>query len=279
MKLRFLVVSLLALCLVLAGCSGSGDSSKDSKSSNDSNQTSSHKDKKDDKDKKDKNDENALQIAAAASLTDASKDLEKEFKKDHKDANITFNYGGSGALRQQIEKGAPTDVIMSANTKDVDMLKDKDKAHDTYNYAKNKLVLIGDKDSNYKSVKDLKKDDKLAVGEAKSVPAGKYAEKYLKANNLYDDVKSNLVFAKDVRQVLNYVKKGNAQLGYVYKTDLAQDQKNGESNVKEINEAKLDKPITYEAGATSDKKLAKEWMDFLKSDKAKEILKKYEFAA
>ncbi|MCY1596118.1 molybdate ABC transporter substrate-binding protein [Staphylococcus pettenkoferi] len=279
MKLRFLVVSLLALCLVLAGCSGSGDSSKDSKSSNDSNQTSSHKDKKDDKDKKDKNDENALQIAAAASLTDASKDLEKEFKKDHKDANITFNYGGSGALRQQIEKGAPTDVIMSANTKDVDMLKDKDKAHDTYNYAKNKLVLIGDKDSNYKSVKNLKKDDKLAVGEAKSVPAGKYAEKYLKANNLYDDVKSNLVFAKDVRQVLNYVKKGNAQLGYVYKTDLAQDQKNGESNVKEINEAKLDKPITYEAGATSDKKLAKEWMDFLKSDKAKEILKKYEFAA
>ena len=279
MKLRFLVVSLLALCLVLAGCSGSGDSSKDSKSSNDSNQTSSHKDKKDDKDKKDKNDENALQIAAAASLTDASKDLEKEFKKDHKDANITFNYGGSGALRQQIEKGAPTDVIMSANTKDVDMLKDKDKAHDTYNYAKNKLVLIGDKDSNYKSVKDLKRDDKLAVGEAKSVPAGKYAEKYLKANNLYDDVKSNLVFAKDVRQVLNYVKKGNAQLGYVYKTDLAQDQKNGESNVKEINEAKLDKPITYEAGATSDKKLAKEWMDFLKSDKAKEILKKYEFEA
>ena len=157
MKLRFLVVSLLALCLVLAGCSGSGDSSKESKSSNDSHQTSSHKDKKDDKDKKDKNDENALQIAAAASLTDASKDLEKEFKKDHKDANITFNYGGSGALRQQIEKGAPTDVIMSANTKDVDMLKDKDKAHDTYNYAKNKLVLIGDKDSNYKSVKDLKK--------------------------------------------------------------------------------------------------------------------------
>lgn len=279
MKLRFLVVSLLALCLVLAGCSGSGDSSKDSKSSNDSHQTSSHKDKKDDKDKKDKNDENALQIAAAASLTDASKDLEKEFKKDHKDANITFNYGGSGALRQQIEKGAPTDVIMSANTKDVDMLKDKDKAHDTYNYAKNKLVLIGDKDSNYKSVKDLKKDDKLAVGEAKSVPAGKYAEKYLKANNLYDKVEPNLVYAKDVRQVLNYVKKGNAQLGYVYKTDLAQDQKNGNSNVKEINEAKLDKPITYEAGATSDKKLAKEWMDFLKSYKAKEILKKYEFEA
>ena len=51
---------------------------------------------------------------------------------------------------------------MSANTKDVDQLKDKKKAHDTYNYAKNKLVLIGDKDKNYKSVKDLKDGDKLA---------------------------------------------------------------------------------------------------------------------
>ena len=45
---------------------------------------------------------------------------------------------------------------MSANTKDIDALKDKNKAHDTYKYAKNSLVLIGDKDSNYTSVKDLK---------------------------------------------------------------------------------------------------------------------------
>ncbi|HCY0274970.1 molybdate ABC transporter substrate-binding protein, partial [Escherichia coli] len=46
-----------------------------------------------------------------------------------------------------------------------------------------------------------------------------------------------------------------------------------------IKEVELKKPITYEAGATSDSKLAKEWMEFLKSDKAKEILKEYHFAA
>ena len=48
---------------------------------------------------------------------------------------------------------------------------------------------------------------------------------------------------------------------------------------KLIKEVELKKPITYEAGATSDSKLAKEWMEFLKSDKAKEILKEYHFAA
>ena len=48
---------------------------------------------------------------------------------------------------------------------------------------------------------------------------------------------------------------------------------------KEIEQVKLSKPITYKAGATSEKKLAKEWMKFLKSDKAKKILKEYQFSA
>ena len=65
-------------------------------------------------------------------------------------------------------------------------------------------------------------------------------------------------------------------MGFVYETDLYTDNKKTDK-VNEIKEAELKKPITYEVGATSDKKLAKEWMDFLKSDKAKDILKEYHF--
>ncbi|MEK4860980.1 molybdate ABC transporter substrate-binding protein [Staphylococcus sp. FSL W8-0774] len=261
MKIKSLFVILLMGLLVPAGCSNSSsDNGKKSEKSN-------SKDKKQE-----------LQISAAASLTDVSKELKKEFEKDHKDAKVDFNYGGSGALRQQVESGAPVDVIMSANTKDVDILKDKKKAHDTYNYAKNKLVLIGDKDKNYKSVKDLKDNEKLALGQIKTVPAGKYGKQYLQENNLWDATKDKVVYAKDVKQVLNYVQKGNAQQGFVYKTDLYKNKKKIDS-VKEIKEVKLSKPITYEAGATSDKKLAKEWMEFLKSDKAKQIIKDYQFSA
>ncbi|MCQ9903405.1 substrate-binding domain-containing protein, partial [Staphylococcus aureus] len=61
-----------------------------------------------------------------------------------------------------------------------------------------------------------------------------------------------------------------------YETDLYTDKKKTDK-VNEIKEAELKKPITYEAGVTSDKKLAKEWMDFLKSKKAKDILKEYHF--
>lgn len=260
MKMKHIIAIIMTLCLVLAGCSNSNDS-KDSK-----------------KNTADNGEKQEIQIAAAASLTDVTKKLESEFKKEHKNADIKYNYGGSGALRKQIESGAPVDVFMSANTKDVDALKDKNKAHDTYKYAKNTLVLIGDKNSNYKSVKDLKDSDKLALGEVKTVPAGKYAKQYLDNNNLFKDVESKIVYAKDVKQVLNYVEKGNAKQGFVYKTDLYKQNKKIDT-VKEIQDIQLKKPITYEAGATSDNKLAKEWMEFLKSDKAKEILKEYHFAA
>ncbi|MCS4932159.1 molybdate ABC transporter substrate-binding protein [Staphylococcus aureus] len=225
MKMKRFIAIVMALFLVLAGCSNSNDNNES---------------KKDDADNGKKQE---IQVAAAASLTDVTKKLASEFKKEHKNADIKFNYGGSGALRKQIESGAPVDVFMSANTKDVDALKDKNKAHDTYKYAKNSLVLIGDKDSNYTSVKDLKDNDKLALGEVKTVPAGKYAKQ-----------------------------------GFVYKTDLYKQNKKIDT-VKVIKEVELKKPITYEAGATSDSKLAKEWMEFLKSDKAKEILKEYHFAA
>lgn len=260
MKIKSIFVVMLMSLLVLGGCSNS--SSDNGKKS----------------DKADNGKKQELQISAAASLTDVSKELKKEFEKEHKEAKVDFNYGGSGALRQQVESGAPVDVIMSANTKDVDILKNKKKAHDTYNYAKNKLVLIGDKDKNYKSVKDLKDGDKLALGEVKTVPAGKYAKQYLEDNNLYNSVKDKIINAKDVKQVLNYVEKGNAQEGFVYKTDLY-NQKKKTDKVKEIEQVKLSKPITYKAGATSEKKLAKEWMKFLKSDKAKKILKEYQFSA
>ncbi|WP_228279482.1 molybdate ABC transporter substrate-binding protein, partial [Staphylococcus aureus] len=101
---------------------------------------------------------------------------------------------------------------------------------------------------------------------------------YLDNNNLFKEVESKIVYAKDVKQVLNYVEKGNAKQGFVYKTDLYKQNKKIDT-VKVIKEVELKKPITYEAGATSDSKLAKEWMEFLKSDKAKEILKEYHFAA
>ena len=201
MTVKRLLAVLGTFIIIIAGCSNSkdNDNSKQSSKSNNSD-----------------NPKTELKVSAAASLSDVSKALKKEFETTHKNVNVTFNYGGSGALRQQIEKGAPTDVFMSANTKDVDMLKKHNQAHNTYKYAHNQLVLIGDKNSD------------------------------------------------------------QAQMGFVYETDLYTNNERTDK-VNEIKKADLKRPITYEAGATSDNKFAKEWIEFLKSKKAKDILKEYHF--
>ena len=178
MKIKHIFIIILTLCVVLAGCTNEKGQNKEQ---NEKQST--------------KGDKQELQVSAAASLTEVSKALGNEFKKDHPNVEIKFNYGGSGALRQQIEAGAPSDVMMSANTKDIDLLKKKNKAHDTYNYAKNQLVLIGDKNKSYTSVKDLNQNDKLALGQIKTVPAGKYAKQYLDDQHLYGDVKDKIIFA------------------------------------------------------------------------------------
>ncbi|MCO4328780.1 molybdate ABC transporter substrate-binding protein [Staphylococcus hyicus] len=223
------------------------------------------------------NDENNhLTISAAASLTDVTKELEKAFKKEHPNAVIEFNYGGSGALRQQIEKGAPVDVFMSANTKDVKTLKTKGKVKASYAYAHNKLILIKQRGASSQSLDQLQQNTHVAMGEVASVPAGKYAKMYLESQGLWKKVEPHVVYTKDVREVLNYVDKGNAQYGFVYQTDLYAGNTQ-DTNVEKVKDAQLKQPITYEMGRISDDTLSKAWVTFMKSKQAQSILKQYHF--
>lgn len=253
-KLWFYSLSVLACLLIIAGCGQNHSKSE----------------------KSDTSKQDTITISAAASLTDVTKALEKEFKKSHPNTKIDFNYGGSGALRQQIEKGAPVDVFMSANTKDVDVLKSNDKVKDTYDYAHNQLVLIKQKGKPTKDLSQLSKNNHLALGEVESVPAGKYAKSYLEKEGLWKQVQTQIVYTKDVREVLNYVDKGNATYGFVYETDLyaGNTEKSGVEKVKSVQ---LDKPITYRMGRISNNKNSKAWSEFMKSDKAQAILKDYHF--
>lgn len=254
MKRLFMLV--VALLVVLAGCNTESNQDKINK----------------------KNEEKHLTVSAAASLTDVTKALEKEYKKQHPNTNIKFNYGGSGSLRKQVEAGANVDVIMSANTEDVDTLKDNKKVSKVYDYTKNKLIAIKYKKSNIKKIKDVSSPSKVAIGEEKGVPAGRYAIEYLKKEKLYEGMTSTFVFAKDVKQVLNYVKKENAEIGFVYETDLYKGKDKKVENIVKLTDAPLNEPIIYRAGLVTNKKESKEWFNFLKTKEAKQIFKEYHFA-
>ncbi len=172
-----------------------------------------------------------LTISAAASLTNALLDIQTVYEASHSNVKLNFNFAASGALQQQIEQGAPVDLFLSAATKNLQTLVDKQliQADKSTNLLTNELVVVVPTDGKavITNVSDLSHEDvtKVAVGIPESVPAGNYAKEALTKANLWDTLQSKIVQAKDVRQVLQYVETGNVDAGFVYQTDALTSEK------------------------------------------------------
>ena len=225
---------------------------------------------------------NNLLISAAASLKEALEELKPLYQQSKPNVNINYNFGSSGALQQQIEQGAPADIFISAAKKQVDALEQKGLlVPGTRNIiAKNRLVLVVPKNAvgvtSFYSLKDAKVK-KIAIGEPRSVPAGQYAQQVLEKLKIWSEIKSKLVFANNVRQVLASVESGNADAGLVYITDAKISDK---VKVVVTADEKYHSPIIYPLAVVKRSKnvdAAKEFSQFLSSNQAKSVFKKYGF--
>ncbi|MFN6469351.1 MAG: molybdate ABC transporter substrate-binding protein [Nostoc sp. SerVER01] len=225
---------------------------------------------------------NNILVSAAASLKDALEEIKPLYQQSKSNVNVTYNFGASGALQQQIEQGAPADIFISAAKKQVDALETKGLLlpGSRANLANNRLVLIVAQDvvgvSSFYNLTDAK-IKKIAIGEPRSVPAGQYGEQVLKKLKLYDRLKPKLVFANNVRQVLAAVETGNAEAGLVYATDAKISNK---VKVVVAADEKFHSPIVYPIVVLKSSKnpsAAKEFVQFLSSAQAKDVLKKYGF--
>lgn len=226
-----------------------------------------------------------IHLQAAASLQAADDEIIELFKKSHPHVTVVANYDASGTLAEQINNGAPADIFISANQAKMDdvekagHLKEGSRA----NYLKNDLVLIvpADSDGKITSLKDCATDavTKLAVGEPKAVPAGKYAAQAIESAGLTSDLQPKLILGKDVTQTLTYVQTKDAQAGIVYKTDALK-SKEVKAAVKIVATLEGHDPVVYPiAMVKQDNQPAEvaEFYEFLKGPKAQEVLKKYGF--
>ncbi|MBV6623772.1 MAG: molybdate ABC transporter substrate-binding protein [Rivularia sp. (in: Bacteria)] len=225
-----------------------------------------------------------LTVSAAASMQDAMKEVAKAYQEEYPNTKITYNFASSGTLTQQIKQGAPVDIFISANEKFMDEL-DKNNlllAETRRDLLKNNVVLIVRKKDNINNISRFQEltnpnIKRFSIGEPESVPAGQYAKQVLSNLKIYEQLKPKTVFAKDVRQVLAYVELGNVDAGIVYGTD-AQISK----QVKVVATASEDthKAIIYPVAAikrTKNPEVAKEFIQFLFSNSAREIFNKYGF--
>ncbi|WP_348623236.1 molybdate ABC transporter substrate-binding protein [Paenibacillus peoriae] len=224
-----------------------------------------------------------LTISAAASLTDALKEIQHSYESIHTGIKLNFNFGGSGALEKQIEQGAPSDLFLSASTKNMKSLVDQQlidtKKQKTWLTNELVAVIPVDGTMNIASVTDLTKKEvkKVAIGIPESVPAGNYAQEALTKAKLWDTLQSKLVQAKDVRQVLQYVETGNADVGFVYKTDALTSQK---AKIAFEVDPKTYSPVEYPIGivkATKHIQEAEDFYAYLQSQESLNIMAKYGF--
>ncbi len=226
--------------------------------------------------------EQELIVSAAASLTNAFGEIGKKFESASPATKVVFNFGASGALLQQIDKGAPVDVFASADQKTMDQAAEKGLiiSGARKDFASNELVLIiphGAK-TPVKALQDLSAGEitMVAMGNPETVPAGRYAQEVLTGEGLWEQLKPKYIFGESVRQVLDYVSRGEVDAGFVFATDAAV----AKDHVSVALEAPKHKPITYPISivrSTKSKELARRFVDFVLSDEGREILFKYGF--
>ena len=223
-----------------------------------------------------------LTISAAASVQDAMREVQAAYQAEAPNVTITYNFGSSGSLAQQIDQGAPADVFLSASKQWMDDLAAKGQMLEgsRQDLLQNSMVLIVPQgEAEITDFADLEADQthKIAMGEPESVPAGRYARDALTAMDLFEPLQSNFVFTKDVRQVLSYVETGNVDAGLVYGTDALISER---VQVVATAPPETHAPIIYPVAVVKDSahtEAAQAFVDFLSTDTATMIFQAYGF--
>jgi molybdate transport system substrate-binding protein len=226
----------------------------------------------------------SLTVFAAASMKNALDDIDAAFTA-RTGIRIVASYAASSTLAKQIEQGAPADIFLSADTDWMDYATAKKTINEPtrVNLLGNSIVLIAPKDSKIASVTigpgfDLAKlagDGKIATGDVKAVPVGKYAKAALQKLGAWQAAEPKFAMAESVRAALTLVARGEAALGIVYSTDAKV-----EPGVKIVGTFPADShpAIIYPVAATATAKAeAADYLGFLRSSAAKAILEKYGF--
>lgn len=225
-----------------------------------------------------------ITVSAAVSLKESFESIAKIYEEKNPDDKVDFNFGGSGALLQQIKNGAPADVFASADLKSMKDAEEANLVLDSKStvFVKNELVAIVPikSDKSIDNLDDLKKDDfkQIALGNPDTVPAGRYTNAAFEAAEISDDVKDKLIYSQNVRQVLEYVASEHVDIGFVYGTD-AQTQEG--KRTKRIYEVELENPVLYPIAVLANadhKEEAQKFIDLVLSDEGQAVLQEAGFA-
>ena len=223
-----------------------------------------------------------LTVSAAASLTNAFKDVAAGFEAHNPGSKVNLNFAASGVLLQQMAKGAPVDVFASADQETMDAAQKQGlvAAAERRDFVRNSLVLVVPSDSklNLAALKDLGQPavTRVAIGNPASVPVGHYTRQALQAAALWTVVQTKTISTQNVRQSLDYVARGEVDAGFVYGTDAALMKDKVKVAFTVPTETAISYPIARTvASANADE--AKRFVTYVQSAAGQAVFAKYGF--
>jgi len=214
-------------------------------------------------------------VSAAVSLRDV---LNEVWGPD-----VILNAAGSGTLLRQILQGAPVDLFISASPDELDQL---EKAGllvpgSRTTVATNRLVtILAPSGRHPDQFRDLTGPEiaRVAIGNPRTVPAGRYAREALLSAGLWEPLQDRLVYAENVRQVVEYVARGDADAGLVYRTDA--ELFRGRVVIGPGPPERSYTPILYQAAILKEataQKAAVELLELLLAEQGRQTLMEYGF--
>ncbi len=226
-----------------------------------------------------------IAVSAAASLTEAFYEIEKEFEADNPMIDVTLNMAGSGTLRMQIEAGAPIDVFASASQKHMNLLDEKKLIDEETreDFAANTVVLITPiaSELDINNPEDLTKPEvkTISIGNPETAPVGKYTIESLTESGIWPEIQSKNIPAENVKQILVYVERNDVDAGFVYKTDAMTAEENSIKIAATIpSVTAISYPIAV-LSTSEHKNESQKFIDFTTSEEGRTILESYGFIA
>jgi molybdate transport system substrate-binding protein len=212
-----------------------------------------------------------LTVSAASSLTEAFTSLAAEFEAEHPDVDVALNFGGSSALAEQVNAGAPVDVLATASRSTMAVVVDAGNATDPTTFALNELTVIvpAANEAGVGSLADLERPDVLTAICAPDVPCGAATSALLEENGI---AVTPATLDPDVKSVLARVVTDEVDAGIVYVTDA-----------RAAGDAVTTVPIPdgtnvstdYQAAVVTDsaqRRLAEEFVTLVNSDRGRDTL-------
>jgi molybdate transport system substrate-binding protein len=225
----------------------------------------------------------SITVSAAISLRESLIQIAHAYQTDTAN-HVDLNFGASGQLAAQITQGAPVDAFISAGSREMDQLAGRGLIDPATrrDVCGNELVLIVPAAAAYLPATFADVADgrvvQLAVGQPKTVPAGEYAMEVFAHLKLTDAVASKLVYGENVRQVLDYVQRGEVDAGVVYATDAV--EAGNKVRVAARADDSWHDPILYPAAVVTHSPKAdsaRRFLDFLATPQARKILTDHGF--